>query len=62
MAETDELYELGREPGFSRSVFDPDSSHMLQKYKNSIISIILRSKPGTCLVPATPAWGLLTFQ
>ena len=29
MAETDELYELGREPGFSSSVFDPDSSHML---------------------------------
>ena len=29
MGETDVLYEFGREPGFSSSVFDPDSSHML---------------------------------
>ena len=29
MAETDILYEFGREAGFSSSVFDPDSSHML---------------------------------
>ena len=29
MAETDVLYELGREPGFSCLVSNPDSSHML---------------------------------
>ena len=29
MAETDELYEFGREPGFSCSVYSPDSSHIL---------------------------------
>ena len=29
MAETDVLYEFGREPGFSWSVFGPERSHML---------------------------------
>ena len=29
MAETDISHEFGREPGFSRSVFGPDISHML---------------------------------
>ena len=29
MAETDVLYEFGREPGFSSSVFYPEHSHML---------------------------------
>ena len=33
MAETDILYEFGREPGFSCSVFSPESSHMLHKDK-----------------------------
>ena len=29
MAETDILYEFGREPGFPSSVFGPECSHML---------------------------------
>ena len=29
MAQTDAIYEFGREPGFSSSVYSPDSSHML---------------------------------
>ena len=29
MAETDVLYEFGREPGFSSLVYSHDSSHML---------------------------------
>ena len=29
MAETDVFYEFRREPGFSSSVYSPDSSHML---------------------------------
>ena len=28
MVETDVLYEFGREPGFSSSVFGPEHSHM----------------------------------
>ena len=32
MAETDVLYEFGREPGFSCSVFDPERSHMLHNH------------------------------
>ena len=32
MAETDVLYEFGREPGFSISVFGPECSHMLHLY------------------------------
>ena len=32
MAETDILYEFGREPGFSSLVYSPDSSHMLHLF------------------------------
>ena len=32
MAETDILYEFGREPGFSCSGFGPERSHMLHTY------------------------------
>ena len=31
MAETDAIYEFGREPGFFCSVFDPASSHILHE-------------------------------
>ena len=40
MAETDELNEFGREPGFSKSVFCPDSSHMLHKDYQLVILLI----------------------
>ena len=34
MAETDAIYEFGREPGFSSLVYSPDSSYILQnKFK-----------------------------
>ena len=31
MAETEVLYEFGREPGFSSLDFDPEHSHMLHQ-------------------------------
>ena len=34
MAETDVLYEFGREPGFSCLVFDPEHSHMLHQHSS----------------------------
>ena len=38
MAETDELNEFGREPGFSCLVYSPDSSHMLHLHMIKLLN------------------------
>ena len=44
MAETDVLYEFGREPGFSCLIFNPERSHMLHLQSgNSTLTEFLKN-------------------